>query len=320
MFNPIKALARKVVEYSTTRRATLGLYQWLFECSPHRLADILVRLQKRPDFDFDWTVRLLNGKTIVVPVSKDNPGSWEFAHAYHWHDVGLRNVERLIHGFFGDDGIFFDVGANMGVRSLLPLSEGRKCVLFEPNPRLRCFTERVLERNRLSPYEVHNICLSNVVGTQSFFLTESSYTSSLHRENAAAFGPVEEVAVPTTTLDAWCESHPELPHPSVIKIDVEGADYEVLVGAERVIKAAHPVILIELAWTPAERQRSFDLLADHGYSAFGILNTSRLKLVQLSRDSQSCYAASNNYVFVNDESLVEQLKRYCGTARHGHVS
>jgi hypothetical protein len=59
----------------------------------------------------------------------------------------------------------------------------------------------------------------------------------------------------------------------LIKIDVEGHEYEALLGGERVIKSNNPVILFEQQ--PQEisngSSRTIDLLIRCGYSQFAVL-------------------------------------------------
>lgn len=47
----------------------------------------------------------------------------------------------------------------------------------------------------------------------------------------------------TIKLDDYAEKHA---NPSVIKIDVEGGEYEVLQGATRILKSQQPTLLIEI--------------------------------------------------------------------------
>ena len=81
------------------------LYERLYERSPHRIADLIVRLQTQPKFDLLWTTRLMNGRTVRIQVHAENPRSWEFAHAYHWHDVEIRDLEWALLRRFTDEGV-----------------------------------------------------------------------------------------------------------------------------------------------------------------------------------------------------------------------
>lgn len=57
----------------------------------------------------------------------------------------------------------------------------------------------------------------------------------------------EETAVYSMSLDTWVEQHRnELPHIDYIKIDVEGMEYDVLIGAYNTLKEYHPKIILEI--------------------------------------------------------------------------
>lgn len=138
----LRRLIRRGFAVILLNRRTVQLYNKIFETSPYWLANLFIRLHTRPNFDFIWSTRLLNGNTIQIPVCADNRRSWEFAHTYHWPDVGVRNLEHALLSKLCNDGnevVFLDIGANMGIRSLEPLSMGIHSVLFEPNCRLRQF-------------------------------------------------------------------------------------------------------------------------------------------------------------------------------------
>jgi hypothetical protein len=59
--------------------------------------------------------------------------------------------------------------------------------------------------------------------------------------------------VPLVTLDHLCES--SLYRPDIIKIDVEGAEGQVLRGARETIRRWHPIIFLELHLDILERRK-----------------------------------------------------------------
>jgi hypothetical protein len=70
-----------------------------------------------------------------------------------------------------------------------------------------------------------------------------------------------------TTLDAEMD---RVGIPAVVKVDVEGFEMEVLLGAERLLRDHHPLLLLELHLDLLERRgvrpgEIVSLLARHGY-------------------------------------------------------
>ena len=82
--------------------------------------------------------------------------------------------------------------------------------------------------------------------------------------------PEGEIVVPSTTLDCCMYGEEPLPPPDVIKIDVEGAEFEVLEGATRALTEFHPTIFLEIHGTQLHADCRAFLLAkgyqvDEGY-------------------------------------------------------
>jgi hypothetical protein len=61
--------------------------------------------------------------------------------AYQWFDRSLRRIESELFNRLPATARLFDVGANMGLRSLYAMSQRRPVTMFEPNIELRGFTE-----------------------------------------------------------------------------------------------------------------------------------------------------------------------------------
>jgi len=286
-------------------RAGSKLYERLFEASPQRLAEVMVRLQEQPKFDLTWTMRLMNGKKIRVPVRVDNPLSWDFALAYHWHDADIRDLEwAMLRKFAADraDPIFIDIGANMGLRSLLPLSMGLHCILFEPNEELRDFTTKMFALNDFSGYELRNMCLGDRTGAARFYFSENPYMSSLDRDWVAGQGASREIEVPVTTLDDWMSKRSDLSQkPSYIKIDVEGAELQVLNGARQYVERLRPPIICEIANKPDNRGQIWDYCYSLQYGIHSIRNSPGRLVEPIDRSSFIDRAEELNFLLAAKE-------------------
>jgi len=84
-----------------------------------------------------------------------------------------------------------------------------------------------------------------------------------------AHAAATEGGVPVNTLDAIARGFPEnFPRVSLLKIDVEGMEMDVLRGAAGLLEKDRPQLVIELA-TPAERAQAEAFLAGLGYRNIG---------------------------------------------------
>lgn len=154
---------------------------------------------------------------------------------------GLHEFEEmgfLLH-FLRPGDLFADVGANIGSYTILASGHtGAESVAFEPIPT----TFRYLERNVRCNGLDSKVRLRNMgVGSQA---GELAFTTHLDTENRVATEKdAHIVKVPVISLDE------AFPHqsPTMIKIDVEGFETEVIKGALRTLRAeALQVVLIEL--------------------------------------------------------------------------
>ncbi len=128
--------------------------------------------------------------------------------------------------------IFFDIGASVGLMALGAARICKQVYAFEPDPETRASLQTNVELNRLTN-----------VSVVSWAVSDRSGEVQLYSDGAAGFAPTlikqprpnapsDEIRVTTHTLDDAIESG-DLPLPTVIKIDIEGAEILCLRGARR---------------------------------------------------------------------------------------
>ena len=122
-----------------------------------------------------------------------------------------------------------DVGAHIGLFSVLAATRGAKVIAFEPEPRNLALLRKNVEGLAV---EVVPKAVSDRVGTARL---------GLHPDNKGRHSIVDDeqkdaIPVPTTTLSMDAD---------IIKLDVEGAEPLVLKGAKEMIERCRPVIFLE---------------------------------------------------------------------------
>jgi FkbM family methyltransferase len=136
---------------------------------------------------------------------------------------------------------FVDVGANVGVFSLIALERvGEKGLVhaFEVDPRaLRCLT-RTQQANGLGNLIVHNTALGATAGLMSIVQSAELGDTYMTQPSDGA------LRFPLEPLDAWLDHFRERGL-RLVKVDVEGAELEVLSGAERVLRTCRPIVVCE---------------------------------------------------------------------------
>ncbi len=283
----------------------IGLINYLYENGSHQLRDFFVRQIKPagpPKSNFYWFLYLSNGSKLEVPVTAGDLKTWQFAQSYKWNEIGIRKIEEFLNDNLPMNEIFCDIGANLGLRSLYSLSIDRKTFLFEPNVSLRYFTEVLFEQNDLTNYRIENVCLGNEEGNILFYISESSYLSSIVQEYAQIDGVVEKVQIPITKLDSYQANYIPNQKIGLIKIDVEGYEKEVLLGAENVLSKHQPCIIVEIQ--DNNKEELFDFLENY-------INLYEVFLIKDSypysykiNDSTKTLPKVGNYLFLPRNKLI----------------
>ena len=153
--------------------------------------------------------------------------------------------------------IVFDIGANVGIYTLLfSARSGRsgRVVAFEPSPRNVAYLKQHLALNDASNVEVVEAAVSDAVGRSSFDSAGNSCAGRLHSDG--------DFLVRTTTIDQFVASSGL--KPSLLKVDVEGGEADVLRGAAITLANARPEILLA-THAPDIKRMCIDLLTESGY-------------------------------------------------------
>lgn len=177
---------------------------------------------------------------------------------------------------------FVDCGANIGIWTIVAATTVGKCgqiFAFEPNP----YTFKRLSKN-VSIQEVkNNIHLfPNAVGSLNTSLPFQCCES--HNISTIKFTPTKEtIMVPVVTLDSVILDQQIYG----IKIDVEGFEFEVVKGAERILKNYKPWLCIEYNtlinkinvlqdWNVHQYLTEIGYICRKFYNAFDLTNTTIL--------------------------------------------
>jgi FkbM family methyltransferase len=157
---------------------------------------------------------------------------------------------NLVREFVAPASVVWDVGANVGLFAFAAAQRAGQAgvvVAVEPDPFLVQLLRRScrIQPRGSAPVRVIPGAVAASVGIRTFNLASQSRQANFLTGygTTQARGPVEEQMVLTVTLDALAE---HFPLPDVLKIDVEGAELEVLRGARSLLERKRPVILCEV--------------------------------------------------------------------------
>lgn len=150
--------------------------------------------------------------------------------------------------------VIYDVGSWAGVFAILAAIKEPACkvVAFEMTPSTAHLLQRHIVLNGLERrVQVVQVAVSKESGLVTIEDRYLSGRNSLRPDinSGACLPPAESVSVPMLSLDDFALEHNHMP--SAIKIDVEGAELDVLLGARRLLAQCRPLIFCELhrfAW------------------------------------------------------------------------
>ena len=136
--------------------------------------------------------------------------------------------------------VALDVGANIGIYSVAmgrAVGEEGRVLAFEPFPENIERLRSNLAINQLSAVQIFELALTDHEGEVNLYLSgDSAYPSTVQVKEGMANG--RQLVVKTTCLDTvWKEAGN--PRVKIIKIDVEGAEVDVLKGGAECIAACH---------------------------------------------------------------------------------
>jgi FkbM family methyltransferase len=139
-----------------------------------------------------------------------------------------------------------DVGANFGwytgLFSRLVGPQGRVHA-FEPLPSAFAEAQGTVELNSLAQAEVHNVGVSDKVSSLVFRVDPDRSETASALESAVG---ATEFRCATTTLDSFVQEQ-GLAQVDLLKVDVEGLEFEVLQGAAHLLQTHRPILSLEFA-------------------------------------------------------------------------
>jgi len=162
---------------------------------------------------------------------------------------------------------FYDVGANVGYFSLLGSSlvgDTGKVLAFEPVSSSAAAIRNQISLNSISNVQVHLLALADVVGFGEIVVEgvrANSHLAAYAISHAKSRPEAVEVAE-IGTLDQ-VEARTGV-HANVVKIDTEGAEFEVLLGANQLLERREAHLLIA-THSGQMRDQCSSLLTSFGY-------------------------------------------------------
>ncbi len=153
-------------------------------------------------------------------------------------------------------GLFMDIGVNLG-QTLLKfksVASDYPYLGFEPNPFCIRYTQQLIDLNHFENASLIPTGLSSKPGIVSFIAdSEADAAGSIITDLRPDKKVRREQFIPVFALDDIFAGLTD-EEPSLIKIDVEGAELEVITGMQATLKHYRPIILCEVLHAHSENQ------------------------------------------------------------------
>jgi FkbM family methyltransferase len=205
----------------------------------HRLSRLILhnKISKKNDI-----ISCKNGLLFLCPNFKENVSFELLINGIY----EPRNIDFILKNI-PKNGVFFDVGANIGAISI-PIAKKRPDITiycFEASQKVFSYLKKNIELNGLNNIKAMNCLLvDEVKGELPFYSPEEQYGKG---SMSAIFTKNQEM-VQTETLDNFVKEQ-DLQKVDFIKIDVEGYEKTVLSGSVSVLRNLKPKIFFEfLDW------------------------------------------------------------------------
>lgn len=225
------------------------------------------------------------------------------------HTSEIRLAKFLINHLKQHD-VFIDIGAHYGYFSLLAsklVGLKGKVVAFEASPK----TFNILNKNKLTTknIEAHNLAISDTDAELTFYEFPNLYAeynsldiSQFENEQWFKKYKPEQINVKSVILDDFF--HTKNMKPSIIKIDVEGAEFKVLNGTKHCLQNNSPIIVMEHLSDERGNKahvQAGNLLKSFGYKTYLINNSGKPEIIEnVTKSLKNVGLESDNIVFIKD--------------------
>lgn len=207
------------------------------------IRDFLLHLAKKfANNNFNYIFRSKYGPKISLSFPSDI--SWlKYSLERNYENFSIKFIKKFSRDI---NGIFFDVGSNIGWFSVHMLYFNNENIVYSFEPQ-KSICEKLINNIKVNGFK--NRSIVNQFGLSSVDNKKINIYNIPNDPHGHAFLEYREGAeiidsIELKTLDNYAESN-FIENIKFIKIDVEGHELDVLIGAKKIIKLHEPIIMFE---------------------------------------------------------------------------
>ncbi len=213
----------------------------------------------------------------------------------------VRFITRLVNKDF----TFFDIGGHIGFMSVTFSKNVKQVFTFEAEPNNYNDLLSNIKLNGIQNIFPNNVAVTNENKKLSFFLGEgknSGIHSTIYNDSLSQ----KEIQVNGITIDSFIEEK-NISKVDLIKIDIEGAEMNALIGMKKLLVRDQPILIIELVAAHQNLNcisiKTFkQFLAQFGYQSYKISKSGLL--IKSTVDE---FHLAENIVFASENKIPSKL-------------
>ncbi|MDP1955357.1 MAG: FkbM family methyltransferase [Polaromonas sp.] len=213
----------------------------------------------------------------VIPYGNESlihvdTGEWIGWNIY-WNGGYEQEVTWLLDHICKKDSVCVDIGANIGVYTLLLAEKSLHVHAIEPNPVFRKNLVRNISLNKFDNTSIHTCGISDTAGEVTMYCPPDSMANKSATIKKINNELTEQITIHVLPLDVFCEKFGTI---DVIKIDCDGADADIILSGKESIAKHKPYIIFEdmglMDFPSIERkyELAYQFLQSIGYLLFEI--------------------------------------------------
>jgi FkbM family methyltransferase len=184
-------------------------------------------------------------------------------------------VQHALRDLIRAGAVVYDVGANFGgLTAIMSRLVGPRGVVvsFEASPRIIGHLQANVVKQGFNNVYVQHRAVFSRSGEVVDIYPGDHLNDSIYRDHSPANTEQQGMKVTTVCLDDFISETRLVPE--VIKMDIEGAEFDALLGARRTLETHRPYVLLE---QQADDKRCLDFMDSLGYQCLDLNNYQRVR-------------------------------------------
>lgn len=215
---------------------------------------------------------LPNGRVVTLRFGPAAGSRWRHYHYYQfWMAMGLYEpaVANFLTRSLAKGSVFYDIGANAGYYTIMTakfVGNTGKVIAFDPLPiNVSTIREQIALNSLDDICIVESLAISDTNGSVQFAVPQRNANAHLaeveapHIRNHNTYDLIE---VQSIVLDDYVKNHP---WPSLIKMDIEGAEVRALQGAQNLLHSPNAPVWVVTAHSSMLSEEVQKIFQQTGY-------------------------------------------------------